>query len=287
MNRRLPWLFFLVLAALLPLLLLRGADDEERREERRYALVVGPRTYRKDQFRSLLYTENDANKLAQVFTDAGYKRVVLMTQSASEEQGDNALQPTAKNIREQLKSLLEDRKKETDTVVVAFSGHGVEFKGDKGHFFCPSDADLTDPKTLISLKEVYADLEKCNAKVKLLLVDACRNAPLATKRTKALDKVDLESETRPQKVEPPGGVVAVFSCSAGQESYESDEFKHGIFFHHVLEALRGGGKNGKTRNKKGEVNVARLFDHVSENVPDAVKKEHGPRTGSFRNSRAR
>ena len=45
--------------------------------------------------------------------------------------------------------------------------------------FCPADADLKDRETLISLNQVYKDLEKCPAAVKLLLVDACRNDPLS------------------------------------------------------------------------------------------------------------
>jgi formylglycine-generating enzyme required for sulfatase activity len=254
----------LVTAGLLPLLARPPEADE-----RRYALLVGVKSYKKDQFRPLLYAENDVNALAAVFKGAGYKRVVLMTQEAG--RADVDLLPTAKNVREQLRSLLKDRTA-GHTVVVAFSGHGVQFQGDDGHFFCPLDADLTDRATLISLKEVYDELRKCEARVKLLLVDACRNDPLARRPTRALEKVKLESRTRPQRLRPPGGVAALFSCSAGQESYESDRVKHGAFFYQVLQALRG-----RARNRRGAVDLADLFKHVKEEVPDAVKEEYGPR----------
>src|SRR5262249_53449975 len=159
------------------------------------------------------------------------------------------------------------RRQEGDTVVVAFSGHGVQFKGDREHYFCPMDADLEDRKKLISLGQVYDELRGCKARVKLLLVDACRNDPLADGATRSLDKVKLESRTRPQKVAVPGGVAALFSCLADQISYESDKHRHGVFFHHVLEGLRG-----KARNKRGAVDLADLYKYVKDEVPDAVAK---------------
>jgi TPR repeat protein len=261
-RRLLPIALLVVATFLLPRPLCAGDSTE-----RRYALIVGVKNYKKDQFRSLLYSENDADDLAAVFKEAGYKRVVILTGQKGSTDVD--LTPTAKNIRAQLSSLLEDRK-ETDTVVVAFSGHGVQFKDGSGHFFCPSDADLADRTTLISLKAVYEELKKSKARVKLLLVDACRNDPLAQRRSRALASVELESKTRPQKEEVPGGVAALFSCSAEQESFESDRLRHGAFFYHVLEGLRG-----KAANKDGTVELSRLFAYVTEEVPDAVKEEHG------------
>ncbi len=174
-RRLLPLSVVVLLVGFVPLLLL-GREEEGGR----YALLIGVNSYKKDQFRPLKYTENDIDALHEVFTGAGFKHVVRMTHGASKDNPDHL--PTAKNIREELKSLLK-RRGEQDTVVIAFSGHGVQFK-DGGHFFCPMDADLTDRDTLISLKDVYDDLKTCNAHVKLLLVDACRNDPLAEGSTR-------------------------------------------------------------------------------------------------------
>ena len=38
---------------------------------------------------------------------------------------------------------------------------------------------------------------------------------------------------------PPDGVAAPFGCKAGERAYELAGLKHGVFFHHVLEGLRG------------------------------------------------
>jgi uncharacterized caspase-like protein len=114
----------------------------------------------------------------------------------------------------------------------------VQFAGDATPYFCPADARLADKATLLALSGVYRELERCPARVKLLLVDACRNDPLAD-HSRARATVRLESSTRPAVAEPPAGVVALFSCSQGERAFEHDELKHGVFFHYVIEALRG------------------------------------------------
>ncbi len=235
---------------------------------RQYALLVGVRNYDKDQLRSLRYTENDVNGLAAVLKDAGYKRVVLMTQAEAAAESDPELLPTGKNIRRQLQSLLEDRKP-GDGVLVAFSGHGVQPRGEKGSYFCPMDAEVTDLATLVSLADLYKALEDCKASSRVLLVDACRNDPLAA-GDKGLPRLKLESVTRPQSERPPGGVAALFSCSEGQKSYESAKFKQGIFFHFVVEGLKGA-----AANKKGEVTLEHLAAYVKDEAPDAAKDEFG------------
>jgi formylglycine-generating enzyme required for sulfatase activity len=248
------------------------AQDNEPVSGRRYALLVGVRNYKKDQLKSLKYTENDVNDLAQVLRDAGYKRVVLLTQKEGADKAD--LLPTGANIRDQLKGLLEDRKPE-DRVLVVFSGHGVQFKGDSECYFCPMDATLKDKKSLVSLTEIYEELKKCQAGYKLLISDACRNDPQSDLAKDAGGPM-VESVTRPQLQKPPGGVAALFSCSEGQRSFESDELKHGIFFHYLIEGMRG-----KAANKKGEVILENLVGYVKDEVGDRVKEDIGPRIRQY------
>src|SRR5262245_736037 len=135
----------LLLGCLVPVVLLPLAAQEPRftgkPEGRKYALVVGVKKYRKDELSDLKYTENDAADLAQLLQKSGYHRVVLMTQRAANDNPE--LQPTADNLRDNLRGLLENREPD-DLVVVALSGHGVQFKNDQEHYFCPMDARLSD-----------------------------------------------------------------------------------------------------------------------------------------------
>ncbi len=45
--------------------------------------------------------------------------------------------------------------------------------------------------------------------------------------------------TRPQRIPPPGGLAAFFSCSEGEVAFEHDDFGRGVFFHYVIEGLKG------------------------------------------------
>src|SRR5262249_43924287 len=63
------------------------------------------------------------------------------------------------------------------------------------------------------------------------------------------------------------GIAALFSCSAGEVSLETDQLGkgHGVFFHCVLEGLRG-----KARNKRGEGTWPGLSSYVIERVKEEV-----------------
>ena len=237
------------------------AQDDD--SGRKYALLVGVRQYDPNQLRALPYAEQDAQEMATVLKQKGFRRVILLTQSEGATESRSL--PLAKNVRTSLKGLLEDRKKD-DLVLIGFAGHGVQFKGEKDNYFCPMDADLSDRKSLISLAEVYDQLEKSNAGTKLLLVDACRNDPLAGNARDG-GGVDLSSATRPQIPDPPGGIAAMFSCSAGQRAFEHEKLKHGIFFHHVILGLNGAAKS----RKRDEVTWDSLVEYVKDEVPDTVK----------------
>ena len=208
-----------------------------------YAFLVAVGDYDIKQLKPLRYTRNDIFDFRQALLDSGYKaeNVVLMHDDLSKLKERRYL-PEAEKIRQELGLLLKTLNRD-DSVVVAFSGHGVEFQGEDKNYFCPADTDLADRKKLVSLGEVYDKLKACPAQRKLLLVDACRNDPQSA-LGKGRATVKLESLSRPQSEPIPKGIVALFSCSAGQESYEFPDLKHGIFFHHVLEGWKGAADGG-------------------------------------------
>ena len=243
------------------------ADDKPKGE--RYALLVGVRQYSEaKELRPLPYAENDVTELAQVLRDGGYQpdNVVLMTQAAGADQ--LRYLPLKARVLKELDLLLKNRG-EDDTVLLAFAGHGVVLKDDPDSYFCPADAQLDDKDTLLSLTEVYRDLEKCKAATKVLLVDACRNDPLRDK-SRAPARVDLDSVTRPPAPAKDGGVAAFFSCSRGQKAYEDDNSKHGAFFHFVIEGLKGEASGGKD-----DVSLLELGAYVQRQVTDFARSEYG------------
>jgi uncharacterized caspase-like protein len=254
------WFFGLagVLAAVLIALLLSGrppaSHAQDKQRGKNYALLVACQEYDEKELKSLQFTRNDILALYDVLLDSGFKKdnIVLMHDKQPVD-----FVPEAKRIRRELKLLLGGLR-EDDTLIVALAGHGVQFKNSQKQYFCPRDAELKDPSTLIALDELYKELKVCKAKRKLLLVDACRNDPLS-KLARSRAEVEVESVSRPQTEPVPEGIVALFSCSAGQESFEHPDIKHGIFFYHVLQ-----GWKGAAANKNGQVTLGTLSDYVQE-----------------------
>jgi hypothetical protein len=212
-------------------------------------------TYRADSGlkNNLKYPEADVTAVAEVLREGGYKTVRLLTQANAK---DDRSQPRSDNIRQELDLLLGNRD-EQDTVLIMFAGHGVQFKDEPNEaYFCPADARLGDRKTLLSLTQLYKELEKCGAGRKLLLSDACRNDPFDN-RARGTDQV--ESATRPQKIAVPKGVAAVFSCSPAEQAFEREELGHGVFTHFLLEGL-----------KQGKTDALDLFSYTKKEVYDYV-----------------
>jgi hypothetical protein len=231
-----------------------GSPDDSAAAAGQHALLVGINTYDHPKLSALKFAENDAAELAAVLGKAGYA-VTLLSGAAKEER----LRPSKANIEGRLTEVL-GKCGRGDTVLLAFAGHGLQFEGTRDAFFCPIDArpfaDQAD--SLVSLSKVYAELDRSFAGVKLLLVDACRNDPGAGR------SIDVDAAPR-----PPRGIAALFSCSSGERAFETARLGggHGVFFHFVLEGLRG-----RAKNARGAVTWARLAEYVTEQVSDQVPR---------------
>ena len=220
---------------------------------KRYALLVAVGKYDHPDLPPLKYTENDAVELGKVLADPAHGYAVTTLADST------AIKPTRANVLAALKRVL-DACKAGDTLVVGLAGHGLQFSGDDDAYFCPQDAKPVKARaaeSMVSMKGLYDEMKGSNAGIKVLLVDACRNDP------KAGRSID------PETVRSPAGVAALFSCSAGERSFETDKLGkgHGVFFHHVIQGLKG-----EAVNKRGEVTFASLVDHVQNAVVLDVDK---------------
>lgn len=209
-------------------------------EGKKYALLVGVETYDPTFLTRLSFAEDDAEELGKTFKELGFD-VIVMTRSAE----IPAQRPnTAEKILDQLSRRVKGLQAE-DTLVVGFSGHGVQYKqprklksgAEETHFFCPEEANLNNVDSLVSIAKVYELIQQCAAERKLLIVDACRNEVLSE-----IGKNAPEIELEPAGVTPrtvPKGMLALYSCTEGEKSYELPELKHGVFCYHVLKYLKG------------------------------------------------
>jgi formylglycine-generating enzyme required for sulfatase activity len=213
---------------------------------KKYALLVGVQDYDHANFTNLEFTDNDAAALAKFLRGHGYDVKLLTSKDA-----------TLARVRQELAALVKKRTR-NDLVLVSLAGHGLHL--DDASYFCPRDAEPTDAKTMLPLDEVYDRLKDCGAGARLLLVDACRNDPVRGVRRRGIDAAPSA----------PVGVGALFSCSPGQYSFETKEYKHGVFFHHVLEGL-----GGKAKNRKEQVTWDSLRQYVKEEVAEDAKRLFG------------
>jgi len=262
-----------------------GAQEENApkpRPGRLYALLVGVREYKTPALRPLKYTERDVEDLGTVLGSCGHDPKNVHLRILTQTRGAEGLRylPSSDNIRTELARMLklveidaDAGTAEDDTIVIALSGHGILDPKTETSYFCPSDTSArnlaADDPALINLGELYDQLKACKAGFKLLLADACRNDPLSPNKS-VRPVVDLASVTRPFKKRKPGGVAALFSCSDGQVSYEDDKLKHGVFFHFVIEGLKG--EADEKGDRDGKVTLSELANYTSKEVYSYVDR---------------
>jgi len=127
-----------------------------------------------------------------------------------------------------------------DTLVIALSGHGVQFSdedllpsGIRETYFCPSDADLADKSTMVKISSIVDFMSHSLAGRKLLLVDACQENRLSVQGQKGTKRIELGS-VHENRRSVPSGMAVLFSCSSGQFSWEHEPLGHSVFSHHVI-----------------------------------------------------
>ncbi len=223
------------LSLLLALLLLAATQVRAGQGGTRYAFLVGCSEYRPTEFRQLPYTGNDVNGFRDALLQTGFDadNIIVMHDSVKERR----YVPEKAKILQELDFLI-DGMRPQDTLIVALSGHGLQYKGDKINYFVPVDGKIADKKSLIPLDGpggLYEKIKACKAKKKLMIVNACRNDPTVSLDF-AANQIPLADEDTD---DVPEGIAAIFSCSKGQKSYYVPERKMAIFYEHVIKAWKG------------------------------------------------
>lgn len=134
--------------------------------ERRVALVVGNSRYKGA---SLLNPRNDAQDVADGLKALGFEVQSLVIDAGKREM-EIALQRFAQKATV------------ADTALFFYAGHAMQYQG--RNYLMPIDAEVEDEFSvryqMIDLEEVRAALERANG-VKIMILDACRNNPLAAR----------------------------------------------------------------------------------------------------------
>lgn len=254
---------------------------------KKIAVLVGVDKYRNEDWRPLRYAGKDAERLGALLrNDCQFDTVIVLSETAAALEKNPKLAPERANIVAEIQKQLGEARKD-DTVVLVFSGHGVQYDADEdvgpngkkepSVYFAPIDARFEGltPKeakeSLIHLNGIFDALANCPASVRLLLADCCRDDALANPKVRSRgpnDSDSLPSLSKPQALQPRKAVVAFFGCKAGQSCYESDTLKAGFFIHYVIRGLEGEAADGA-----GQVTLRNLIAYVPGEVTRALSRE--------------
>ncbi len=170
---------------------------QAQKAESRIALVIGNSQYQANT--PLANPINDAQAVAQLLNSAGFEVVMAFD--------------LARDIMKQTVEEFAARANEKgpDTVVlVYYAGHGLQVDGE--NYLVPVDAkfqaeaDLPDQG--VKLAEVMTALESATSKIRIVILDACRNNPFGG-TSSGLAIVDA-----------PAGSIVAYSTAPGTEAFD-------------------------------------------------------------------
>ncbi|EJF06585.1 hypothetical protein ThvES_00013150, partial [Thiovulum sp. ES] len=186
--------------------------------ESRYALVIGNNNYQ--NFTTLKNAVNDATDIGKKLEKIGFK--VFKVLNGNRDEMNRKIQ--------QFSNLL---KKSGGVGMVFYAGHGLEMAGK--NYLVPTDSNVKDkfdiPEENVALNTVLARLDEAGNRLNILVLDACRNDPVA-------DGDFRETFGNGGLALPPSasGTYIAYSADIGQVA-EDGKGRNGTFTKNLLENL--------------------------------------------------
>ena len=240
------------------------------------AVIVGNRHYQ-DGIPEVPYAHRDAAAFKEYLTGVrGFDPDNIIELSDATQGQMTKTFGSASSHEGQLFYFLPDRLGGASEVVVFYSGHGVP--GTDGQaYLATADADLgTAHLTAYPLRQLYANLGKLPAKSVTVFVDACfsgvsQGGALPTSASPVYRTPEL-----------PVGVaddMTVLTAASGNELASWDEqAEHGMFTHHLLNALYGAGDD----DADGRVTAREVARYLGLHLTRAVGRAYmRPQTASL------
>jgi hypothetical protein len=216
----------------------------------RWAVLIGINGYH-ESLGPLSFCVNDAKLMQEALMGEACGFAQENTMVLTDDQPKDRL-PTFGNIHSWLGTWL-SRPGADDLVLVYFAGHGREANGST--MLAPMDATLESlPVTGIPIQYVRDLLDRCKARQKVLILDACHSGA-------GRDVAAMTSHFR-ESLDAGKGIYTIAACDADQISYEWPEKQHGVFTHFLAEAIR----EAAAPDPDGCVTLDRVYDYTREKV---------------------
>jgi hypothetical protein len=219
-----------------------------------WAVVVGVASY--DHMPVLRYTDDDAYRF--------YAFLKSLEGGALPDDQVRILideEATRENVMGTLTEVF-DMAGPVDLVLFYFSGHGLNGS------FLPIDFDGFNNK--IGHDEIALLFNKCRAKFKLCIADACHSGSLIAMRSAEPEPMLVQYYQSLSK--SISGTALIMSSKAEETSLESSGLRQGVFSHFLIRGLKG----EADANKDKVVSVGELYDFINSNVREYTGNRQSP-----------
>ena len=233
-----------MLALSTALLLSVGAATQGKAEiasEPRVALVIGNSSYAVGPLKNPV---NDAEDMAQVLRTLGFR--VTLRQNATHRQMIEAIGELGRQL------------KAGGVGLFYFAGHGVQSRG--RNYLIPVNADISSESQLefdaVDANRVLAAMDEAGNRVNLVILDACRDNPVAR---------SFRSATRGlAQMEAAQGTYIAFATAPGSVALDGAG-RNGMYTHYLLQSLQ-----------QPDTDIDKVFRRVTADVARATGGKQVP-----------
>lgn len=217
--------------------------------QKRVALVIGNGAYPEDP---LANPVNDATDVANALKEIGFE--VTLLKNADRRKIDEAVEAFNKQLRQ------------GDIGIFYYAGHGVQVGGE--NYVIPIDAKLAREADVgydaIPLGKIINAIEDTDAKVKIVILDACRDNPFY-RRWRSSGR-SLASRGLAGINSSGRGTLIAFSTAPGQIAADSlaGKGRNSPYTAHLLKYL------------KSPLEIGQMFRRVREDVLQATNNQQTP-----------
>ena len=245
----------------------------EVRDPKGVAVVVGNRNYRNDRVPEVSYAHRDAAAFRHYVVEVlGYDPDNVIDLKDADQATLESVFGNNRSHEGKLWRYL-DPEGGSD-VVVFYSGHGVPGLKDKRAYLLPVNAD---PDTAeingYPIDVLYKNLSKLkDARSVRVFLDACFSGDSDRGMlVRAASPVFVKAEL-PKALKK----LTVLTAASGQELASWDEkAEHGLFTHHLLDALYGKADGDRDGEKDGKVTAAEAKRYLDRHMTRAARRTFG------------
>ena len=182
--------------------------------EPRLALIIGNASYKSSPLNNPV---NDARLMEKVLKDAGFTTI----------KAENA---SIREMRRLVRDFGDKLKASGGVGLFYFAGHGVQVRGE--NFLVSTDSDILNEDEIaddsVNVSVILEKMQTANNRMNLIILDACRNNPFATKSRSALSGLAA--------VSAPSGSLVAYSTAPGSVASDG-KGKNGLYTEYLAKAI--------------------------------------------------